>query len=102
MNVLVIDVGGTNVKILATGQQEPIKFPRDTQAGFSPNLNPTTSPGWLRAFHVLLSRDASESNHSGRSRNGLCRQGNLVLRVAVVQGQTLVRQVVHILYRCQS
>ena len=27
MKVLVIDVGGTNVKILATGQQEPIKFP---------------------------------------------------------------------------
>ena len=27
MNVLVIDVGGTNTKILATGQKEPIKFP---------------------------------------------------------------------------
>jgi predicted NBD/HSP70 family sugar kinase len=27
MNVLVIDVGGTNVKILATGQSEPRKFP---------------------------------------------------------------------------
>ena len=27
MNVLVIDVGGTNVKMLATGQQESIKFP---------------------------------------------------------------------------
>ena len=27
MNVLVIDIGGTNVKILATGQHEPIKFP---------------------------------------------------------------------------
>src|SRR5882724_9095863 len=27
MNVLVIDIGGTNIKILATGQQEPIKFP---------------------------------------------------------------------------
>ena len=27
MNVLVIDVGGTNIKILATGQQEPIKSP---------------------------------------------------------------------------
>src|SRR5437660_1629025 len=26
MNVLVIDIGGTNVKMLATGQQEPIKF----------------------------------------------------------------------------
>jgi polyphosphate glucokinase len=27
MNVLVIDVGGTNIKILATGQTEPRKFP---------------------------------------------------------------------------
>src|SRR5471030_990264 len=27
MNVLVIDVGGTNVKILATGQTDPRKFP---------------------------------------------------------------------------
>ena len=27
MNVLVIDIGGTNVKILATGQTEPRKFP---------------------------------------------------------------------------
>jgi polyphosphate glucokinase len=26
-NILVIDVGGTNVKILATGQKEPIKIP---------------------------------------------------------------------------
>jgi polyphosphate glucokinase len=27
MNVLVVDVGGTNVKVLATGQTEPRKFP---------------------------------------------------------------------------
>jgi polyphosphate glucokinase len=27
MNVLVVDVGGTNVKILASGQKEPRKFP---------------------------------------------------------------------------
>ena len=27
MNILVVDVGGTNVKILATGQAEPRKFP---------------------------------------------------------------------------
>jgi polyphosphate glucokinase len=27
MNVLVVDVGGTNVKILATGQKDPRKFP---------------------------------------------------------------------------
>ena len=27
MNVLIIDIGGTNIKILATGQNEPRKFP---------------------------------------------------------------------------
>ena len=27
MNVLTIDIGGTNIKILATGQREPRKFP---------------------------------------------------------------------------
>jgi polyphosphate glucokinase len=27
MNILVVDVGGTNVKILATGQEKPRKFP---------------------------------------------------------------------------
>src|SRR5260370_35441100 len=26
-NVLVIDVGGTNIKVLATGQKEPVKIP---------------------------------------------------------------------------
>ena len=34
MNVLVVDVGGSNVKILATGQKEPRKFPS------GPNLTP--------------------------------------------------------------
>jgi hypothetical protein len=27
MNVLVVDVGGTNVKMLATGHEERVKFP---------------------------------------------------------------------------
>src|SRR5262245_47494182 len=27
MNILVVDVGGTNVRILATGHEEPRKFP---------------------------------------------------------------------------
>lgn len=36
MNVLVVDVGGTSVKILATGQYEPRKFPS------GPTLTPET------------------------------------------------------------
>ncbi len=35
MNVLVIDIGGSNVKILATGQDEPRRFPS------GPTLTPT-------------------------------------------------------------
>jgi polyphosphate glucokinase len=31
MRILVIDVGGTNIKLLATGQKEPIKIPSGTQ-----------------------------------------------------------------------
>jgi len=34
MNILVIDVGGSNIKILATGQPERIKIPSGTD--FSP------------------------------------------------------------------
>jgi hypothetical protein len=30
MNVLVVDVGGTNVKILAAGQKDVRKFPSDS------------------------------------------------------------------------
>src|SRR5262245_31116003 len=48
MNVLVVDVGGTNVKILATGQDTPGKFPS------GPDLTPKqmvarvkqTAAGW--------------------------------------------------------
>ena len=36
MKVLVIDVGGTNVKILATGHRQPVKFPS------GPDLTPDT------------------------------------------------------------
>ena len=30
-NILVIDVGGTNIKVLATGQKEPVKIPSGTK-----------------------------------------------------------------------
>jgi polyphosphate glucokinase len=47
MNVLVIDVGGTNVKILATGQTEPRKFPS----------GPTLTPKGMVAGVKKLARD---------------------------------------------
>jgi len=47
MNVLVIDVGGTNVKILATGQSEPRKFPS----------GPTLTPEAMVAGVTKLAED---------------------------------------------
>ena len=47
MNVLVIDVGGSNVKILATGQTEPRKFPS----------GPTLTPKGMVAGVKKLARD---------------------------------------------
>jgi polyphosphate glucokinase len=48
MNVLVVDVGGTNVKILATGQKEARKFP--SGAGLTPERMvagvKATARGW--------------------------------------------------------
>jgi polyphosphate glucokinase len=47
MNVLVIDIGGTNVKILATGQTEPRKF----------SSGPTLTPKGMVAGVKKLARD---------------------------------------------
>ena len=47
MNVLVIDVGGTNVKILTTGQTEPRKFPS----------GPTLTPKGMVAGVKKVARD---------------------------------------------
>jgi polyphosphate glucokinase len=47
MNVLVVDVGGTNVKILATGQSEPRRFPS----------GPTLSPDAMVAGVTKLAED---------------------------------------------
>jgi polyphosphate glucokinase len=47
MNVLVIDIGGTNIKILATGQTEPRKFPS----------GPTMTPGQMVAGVKKLAAD---------------------------------------------
>ena len=47
MNVLVIDVGGTNVKILATGQTEPRRFPS----------GPTLTPQQMVAGVKKLAKD---------------------------------------------
>ena len=54
MKVLVVDVGGTNVKMLATGQEEPRKFPS------GPTLTATTvvagSRIWPGIGNIKLSR----------------------------------------------
>lgn len=42
MNVLVVDVGGTNVKFLATGQDEPRRFPSGGQHSFDQMIHQGT------------------------------------------------------------
>ena len=75
MNVLAIDIGGTNVKILATGQDEPRKFPS------GPKLTPKEMVAGVRKLArgwkydavsigypglVILGRPVSEPRNLGK------------------------------------
>lgn len=60
MNVLVIDIGGTNVKILATGQKEPRKFPS------GPGLTPTLMVAGVRSLASDWPYDAVAIGYPGR------------------------------------
>ena len=59
MNVLVIDVGGTNVKILATGQTEPRKFPS------GPTLTPKQMVGRVKKLTGDWKYDAVSVGYPG-------------------------------------
>jgi polyphosphate glucokinase len=76
MNVLVIDVGGTNIKVLATGQKDPRRFPS------GPTMTPKEmvsgakqiAKGWKYDVVslgypglVLLGKPAMEPHNLGRS-----------------------------------
>jgi predicted NBD/HSP70 family sugar kinase len=64
MKVLVIDVGGTNVKILATGQRTPRKF------ASGPTLTPKKMVAGVKALAAGWKYDAIAIGYPGRVRNG--------------------------------
>ena len=59
MNVLVIDVGGTHVKVLATGQKEERKFTS------GPDLTPAKMVGGVKAITSDWKYDAVSIGYPG-------------------------------------
>lgn len=64
MRVLVVDIGGTNVKILATGQRTPRKLPS------GPRLTPGKMVAGVKAAAADWQYDAVAIGYPGRVRNG--------------------------------
>src|SRR6266853_4561703 len=58
-NILVIDVGGTNVKVLATGQKDPIKIPS------GPKMTPKKMVKEVRAATAGWKYDAVSGGYPG-------------------------------------
>lgn len=59
MKVLVIDIGGTSVKILATGQKEPRRFPS------GPNMTPRQMVAGIKKFAADWDYDAVSIGYPG-------------------------------------
>ena len=59
MNVLVIDIGGTSIKILATGQKEPRKFPS------GPTLSPRQMVDGVKKLAADRSYDVVSIGYPG-------------------------------------
>lgn len=64
MNILVIDIGGTNVKILATGQAEPQKFPS------GPKMTPQQMVSGVRELAGEWKYDVVSIGYPGRIHRG--------------------------------
>jgi polyphosphate glucokinase len=64
MRVLVVDVGGTNVKILATGEKEPRKFPSGSK------LTPTQMVAGVKGLAAEWKYDAVAIGYPGPVRRG--------------------------------
>ena len=64
MNVLAIDIGGTNIKILATGQTEPRKFPS------GPEMTPQVMVTGVRELASDWQYDAVSIGYPGMVRRG--------------------------------
>jgi polyphosphate glucokinase len=64
MNILVIDIGGTNVKILATGQPAPQKFPS------GPKMTPQQMVSGVRELGSEWKYDVVSIGYPGRIHQG--------------------------------
>jgi polyphosphate glucokinase len=64
MRVLVVDIGGTNVKILATGQKTPRKFP------FGNKLTPKKMVSGVKTLAAAWKYDSVAIGYPGRVRAG--------------------------------
>ena len=64
MRVLAVDIGGTNVKILATGQKEPRKFPS------GPKLTPKAMVAGVKKLAADWTYDAVAIGYPGRVVDG--------------------------------
>lgn len=64
LRVLVVDIGGTNVKMLATGQAEPRKFPSGR------TLTPQRMVAGVKKLAADWEYDAIALGYPGRVRNG--------------------------------
>jgi polyphosphate glucokinase len=64
MNVLVVDIGGTNVKILASGQSEPRKFPS------GPEMTPKQMVSGVKQLAREWKYDAVSIGYPGRIHRG--------------------------------
>ena len=64
MRVLVVDVGGTNVKILVSGQKTPRKFPSGSK------LTPKKMVAGVKALAAEWKYDAVAIGYPGRVRDG--------------------------------
>lgn len=65
MNVLVIDIGGTNVKLLASGQNAPLKFPS------GPKLTPRAMISQIKKLTKDWRYDAVSVGYPGVVRRGV-------------------------------
>lgn len=73
MNILVIDIGGTNVKMLATGQAEPRKFPS------GPKLTPQQMVSGVKEVAAQWNYDVVSIGYPGLVHQGriVCEPNNL-------------------------
>ena len=70
MKILVVDVGGTSVKILATGQKEPRKFPS------GPDLTPDQMVGGVKREAKGWDYDVVSVGYPGPVLRGRPRSGS--------------------------